>query len=147
MQKYIPPGGRQFGHSQSSSSDSAPPPPGLMAVFKIHIDTLDSKSPEIGKLVQWIHKLDPSIGLELNGVFEGRSTEIFVLAPWSTWAVLRGLRGFELLCETRSGNRQQAILSQMAAASLPQGQRHPQEYSGNIPPYLREKTDGYQKQE
>ena len=110
-----------------------------MAVFKIHIDTLDSKSQEFGKLVQWIHKLDPSIGLEFNGVFEGRSTEIFVLAPWSTWAVLRGLPAFELLCETRSGNRQQAILSQIAVASLPQRQRHPQEYSGNIPPHLREK--------
>lgn len=44
VQKYIPPKGRQFGHSQSSSSGSALPPPGLMAVFKIHIDTSDSKA-------------------------------------------------------------------------------------------------------
>lgn len=107
--------GSGSGHMwSSSSSGTAPSASSLVAIFKIHVENANSMSPEIGKLVERIHTLHPSIGLELNGVFQGHSTEIFLLAPWSTWAILNGLSGFQLLCETRGRNRLEAILSQAA---------------------------------
>jgi hypothetical protein len=46
-------------------------------------------SSEVGKVVEWIHRLHPSIDLELSGVFQGNSTEIIVLCS------LVNMDGFE----------------------------------------------------
>lgn len=102
---------KQSRHTKSFSSDMAPSGPSLMAVFKIHLKQVDSTSPEVAKLVEWIHSLNPNIGFELNGVFQGHSTHILLHAPWHTWAVLNGLPGFDLICETFGGNQMQRILS------------------------------------
>jgi hypothetical protein len=138
----MPSSGSGSGHMRSpSSSGTAPSASGLVAIFKIHVENFDSTSLEVAKLVEWIYNLHPSIGLELNGVFQGHSTEIFLLAPWSTWAVLNGLSGFQLLCEIRGQNRLQEILSQAAQtheSHKPRQQLQPQVLTENVPPHLRQ---------
>ncbi len=125
---------REPHHGRSCSSGTAPPSSGLMAVFKIHLENSESMSSEVRKLVQWIHALHPSIGLELNGVFQGNSTEIIIHAPWPIWAVLRGLPGFDLICETTGRNRLKDVLSQAAPPRQSRAPSQPQILSENIPP-------------
>jgi hypothetical protein len=86
VQRPMPSSKREFRHTKSSSSGTAASASGLMAVFKIHLENANSMSSEVGKLVEWIHRLHSSNDLELSDVFQGNSTGTVVYAPWSTWA-------------------------------------------------------------
>lgn len=120
---------RHSRHSESSSTDPISPGQNLMAVFKVHLTQVNCGSEEIALLMKWIHTLNPIIGLKVNGVFEGYSTQIILQAPWSVWAILNGMSGFELVCETFGGNQLQRILAQ----SRPP---RPSALSENISPHL-----------
>ena len=97
--------GRSHDHSRSSSSISATPDSDVMAIFRVRLGDADSSGDQVSRLVEWIHSLHPSIGLELTGVYRGRSTDLIFHAPWALWTMLNGLDGWELICETFGRNR------------------------------------------
>lgn len=121
--------GRSHGHSRSSSSISATPDSDVAAVFRVRLGDADSSGDEVFRLVEWIHSLHPSIGLELTGVYRGRSTNLIFHAPWALWTVLSGLDGWELVCETFGRNR----LGQLAREKKPLAENIPPQ----IAPHLR----------
>lgn len=107
--------------SSSSSSISAPTPNSeAMAIFRVHLVDADSAGDEVSRLVEWIHLMymyHPSMGLELTGVYRGRSsktattttsitttTQMIFHAPWALWTMMDGLDGWELVCETFGRN-------------------------------------------
>lgn len=97
--------GRSHGHSRSSSSISATPDSEVMAIFRVRLDDADTSGDEVSRLVEWIHSLHPSIGLELTGVYRGRSTDLIFHAPWALWTMLDGLDEWLLVCETFGRNK------------------------------------------
>ena len=121
--------GRSHGHSRSSSSISATPDSDVMAIFRVRLGDADSSGDEVSRLVEWIHSLHPSIGLELTGVYRGRSTDLIFHAPWALWSMLDGLDGWELVCETFGRNR----LGQLAREKKPLAENIPPQ----IAPHLR----------
>lgn len=118
-QGVVPSSGKSHGHFKSSSSGSSDAE-NPMAIFKIHLGQADSSSDEVIKLVEWIHTLHPTIGLELTGVFRGRSTELIFHAPWILWKMLDGLHCFDLVCETFGRNKLSEIPSQKKIQSREQ---------------------------
>jgi hypothetical protein len=113
----LPPHRRRLNTSSSEGSSSATPLRSVhSAIFKVHLEGINATSPEIMKLVDWIHKLDPSLGIELEGVYQTRSTVIVIRAPWPVWSVLQNLEGFELICESPGGN---LLLEGRALSSVP----------------------------
>lgn len=81
------PGGSSSHHHQrlTSSESSIGPtmtiPPRVTALFKVHLEGANVESPEVLKLVQWLHGLNPNIGLQMSGLYMARSTEIIFIAP------------------------------------------------------------------
>lgn len=69
-----------------------------MTIFRVCLDDADSFGNEVSKLVKWNHSFHPSIGLELAGVYLGRSTDVIFHAPWALWTMPDrlgvGLRNF-----------------------------------------------------
>jgi hypothetical protein len=55
--------------SESQSSTYLPPtaPEKLTAVFKVYLSDTDVGSVETKELVEWVHSLEPMIGLEIIG--------------------------------------------------------------------------------
>lgn len=98
-------------HSKSSSFDSTTSKSVVTTVFKAHIENANSSYVEIKKLVDWIHTLNSSIGLELSGVYQSRSTELINHVPWTICVLLNGLSGFGLICETFGRNKLPGIIS------------------------------------
>lgn len=98
--------GKSHDHSRSSSSISATPDNDVMAIFTVRSNNADISDDEVSRLVEWIHSLHPSIGLELTGIYRGRSTDsIFFHAPWALWTMLDGLDDWQLICEPFGRNR------------------------------------------
>ncbi|KAI9766247.1 MAG: hypothetical protein M1840_006661 [Geoglossum simile] len=82
-----------------------------MALFSVRIGDADASSEEVRKLVEWVHSLDPSIGLEVTNVYPSYPTVIIFYSPWSLWAQLNGLPGFSLICEALGRDKLQGIIS------------------------------------
>lgn len=122
--------------SESSVGSIATVPPKVMAIFKVHLEGTNAESPEVLKLVQWLHSLNPNIGLQLNGVYMARSTAILFMAPWYLWAQLRERRGFSLVCETFGSNMLPAMLSRLSQHQHQQQSPRPTGPE-NIPPRAR----------
>jgi hypothetical protein len=100
-----------------------------MAIFRVRLGDADSSGDEVSRLVEWIHSLHPSIGLELTGVYRGRSTELIFHAPWALWTTLDGLDGWYLVCETFGRN----MLGKFAREKKPLAENIPP----RAPPHLR----------
>lgn len=116
---------RKLTSSESSAGYEAPTPQAVIAIFKVHLDNTNAASPEVVKLVQWIHSLNPNIGLILSGVYMSRSTELIFMAPWYLWAQLCQHRGFSLVCETFGSDRLPAILSDLSGQQQQQPPQSP----------------------
>jgi hypothetical protein len=102
---------RKVSLSESSTFSPSPPTPEYAAVFTVHLSDTNPESVETKKLVNWIHSLDKSIGLEITGVYKARSTAILFHAPWHLWAQLSAVPGCSLVCETFGRNRLPELLS------------------------------------
>lgn len=107
----IPSNLRTFAPSESASMHHQPLPPAVTAIFKVHLDNTDLDSPEVLKLVQWVHCLDLNIGLQLSGAYKPRPTEMALTAPWYLRAQFSQRQGFSLVCETFGSNKLPEMLS------------------------------------
>lgn len=117
---------RRLTSSESSAGYEASTPQAVIAIFKVHLENTNAASPEVVKLVQWIHSLNPNIGLILSGVYMSRSTELIFMAPRHLWAKLCLHRGFSLVCETFGSDRLPAILSDLSEQQQPPQSPRPQ---------------------
>jgi hypothetical protein len=106
------------GHCRTSSSRSAgegstptPASPHLNAVFTIYLED-GASSGNTKRLVDWIHSLNPDVGVELTGVYASRSTVIILDTPWRIWAQLNGYPGFTFVCESFGRNMLPGIVGQ-----------------------------------
>ncbi|KAI9787655.1 MAG: hypothetical protein M1839_000186 [Geoglossum umbratile] len=119
-QARLPPHLRAYtGHRQTPSGSSAsegsstatPETSRLTAVFSAHLGDNPS-SEEVKKLVEWVHALNPAIGLELTGIHRSQSTVLVMVAPWHIWAQLKGLPGLALVCNSFGQNMLPSFLGQ-----------------------------------
>lgn len=72
--------------SEPSFGSTLTIPSKVMAIFEVQLEGTNAESPKVLKLVQWLHSLNPNVGLQLSGVYMSRSTEIIFVAPWHLWA-------------------------------------------------------------
>jgi hypothetical protein len=98
-------------------SSLSAPTSNYMALFSVHIDDTDASSEGVRKLVEWVHSLDPSIGLEVTNVYQSHSTVIISYSPWSLWAQLNGLPEFSQICEAFGQGKPHEITSSLTNRS------------------------------
>ena len=93
--------------SATTSSD-------LSAVFQVHLQTVDPTGPEAQMLLDWLLSLGAELGIEVMGVYKTtKSTTLLFHGPWTLWARLNGLSGFELVCEATGGNLLRTLMSRI----------------------------------
>lgn len=144
-------GRRQESSAESYATASSTPMqsyPEFTAVFTVHLQSTDPVSIETRRLVDWVHSLHPSVGLELTGLYKADSTVFLFHAPWYVWAQLNGLQGVSLVCEAHGWNRLPQVVSQLQSQQRQsqqqsQQQRPPQQQMPlgrveNLPPRTRQ---------
>ena len=82
------------------------------AVFTVHLQHDDPKGRDAQELVHWIHSLDPSLGLEVTGIWQTDSSVYLFETPWHVWAELNGMRGVSLVCVATGKNMLSEFLAQ-----------------------------------
>ena len=98
--------------SPMSTTAISTQPTTTKAIFTVHLQNDDPKSKDVQELIQWIHLLDPKLGLNLTGVWKTDSSVYMFEAPWHIWAELDGMRGVSLVCEAKGRNMLPELLAQ-----------------------------------
>lgn len=89
-------------------------PSGFFVVFQVHLQAVDPTGPEAQKLLlDWLLSLGAKLSIELLVVYKTKSTKMLFHVPWTLWARLDGLSGFELLCETTGRNLLSTLMSRI----------------------------------
>ncbi|MCJ1397564.1 hypothetical protein MMC11_000758 [Xylographa trunciseda] len=132
----LPPHARATKMRPSSSSDSIGATsvmsiPDVRAIFKVHLSSPEAASGEVQKIVEWIHQLNPAIGLEISGLYSTRSTCLILEAPWHIWALLQNSTNLDLVCETFEKNQLPDALAKINRNQLDKRQE-------NLPPRMQE---------
>lgn len=77
--------------------------PSLRAVFSVHIAEKMTRT-ELEQFVSWVNTLPSNFSITLEGAYETQSTLLLIQAAYSVFSKLSGIRGFNFIAETNSGN-------------------------------------------